>query len=82
MLSGIVIRATATVRTNSISSILRRGHVLQHVAQHRAFATATSRVDRHRALGCGSGRVAERMDEADAIAARLAHPHDPARSRR
>ena len=61
---GMVMRATATVRTNSMSSI---GLLLApHVAEHRAL-DRHQRVDRH-ALGMArKGR--QRVDEADAVVA-------------
>ena len=71
---GMVIRATATVRTNSMSSIMQRRR-RQHVAEHGAL-DRHQRVDRH-AFGMARQRR-ERVDEADAVLARLAHADDPA----
>ena len=75
MLSGIVIRATATVRTNSMSSIFASG-VSASMSPSTVPFTGTSAL-----TGTLSGMArqrGERVDEADAVLARLAHPDDPA----
>ena len=75
MLSGMVIRATATVRTNSISSIFASG-VSASMSPSTVPLTGTSAL-----TGTLSGmplQRRQRVDEADPVLARLAHADDAA----